>query len=135
MSRPTRYRLRVAIAASLLGAVGLASAAGAMRYVEFNVSLLGRRVLRASQGDRGSEDAATVWRYLRSLPLRSLNGYRIHPDSRYPRTATLQGKICLEGWYSRTVNTDRLRLVRSPADGKWRLAPEEVERPWSPRAR
>jgi hypothetical protein len=99
-----------------------------MRYVELNIWVNRKQVLRTSVGDKGHEDADTVWRYFRTLPLRTMNGYRIKPDPGHPRQATLRGRIYLETRGGTEARVNRLRLVRSPADSKWRVAPEEVER-------
>lgn len=112
-----------------LGGVALLSASGAaaMRYVEFNILLGGRRVLRASMGDSGHEDSDTVRRYLKRLPLRSLDGYAVKPDPGQPLRATLRGKLRIEASGVEEVTLSSLRLVRSSAAAKWRIDPRDID--------
>jgi hypothetical protein len=116
----------LAVGAAVL-TMSAAHQAAAMRYVEFNIKVNNRLVLRASVGDSGHEDEATVWRYLKRLPVRSMNGYRVNPDPGQPLRATLKGKIHLS---SPTEHADltRLRLVRESPQARWKLAPAEVDR-------
>jgi hypothetical protein len=119
----------------LAGAIGaaigcavllLAPSAEAMRYVEFNILQGQRIVLRTSVGDSGHEDAATVWRYLRRLPLRSMNGYAVRPNPGQPLRATLTGKLRIQGNWGEEVTLSRLRLVRADASAKWTIDPQDV---------
>jgi hypothetical protein len=127
MQRNTRTTIWI-VALVVSGVPLLGRQASAMRYVEFNISVDRKAILRASVGDGGNEDEGTVWRYLKRLPLRPLNGYRLRPDPGHPRQATLKGKIHIDSRVGDGVTVSRLRLVRMPADGKWRVAPQEVER-------
>lgn len=124
------HRLVLGSAITLLvsGVLFQSRPAHAMRYVELNIWVNRKPALRTSVGDSGHEDAATVWRYFRRLPLRPMNGYRIKPDPGHPQRATLKGRIYLETRGGTEARVDRLRLIRSPADGQWYVAPAEVER-------
>lgn len=112
----------------LVSGLCLAAPAYAMRYVELNIWLNRKHELLTSVGDSGHEDAETVWRYFKQFPLCAMNGYRIRPDPGHPRQATLRGWIYIETGGGTDARVNRLRLVRSPTSGKWRVAPEEVER-------
>jgi len=134
MQRGVRAKQWTFFALAVAGGLCPGPSAEAMRYVEFNISVDKKLVLRTSVGDSGHEDASTVWRYLKRLPLRTMNGYRVRPDPGRPQQATLKGKVQIVPHVGNVVALDRLRLVRSTEDGKWRLAPEEVERAYRERS-
>lgn len=101
-------------------------AAHAMRYVEFNITLGNRTVLKASTGDKGLEDADTVWRYLGRLPLRIDQSYAVTPDPGKPLRATLKGKIWVSCNQGGQASLGRLRLVRDRPGGNWKIHPEDA---------
>jgi hypothetical protein len=65
----------------------------------------------------------------RVAPQTKAQPFVIKPDADDPLQATLKGKIKVEGRYSYTREVPSLRLVRkSETDNQWQIAPEEVDR-------
>jgi hypothetical protein len=126
MRTPTRSLLAAA-ALSMLVPLCWPAAGWAARYVKFAVYLDKRMVLTASTGDEG-QDADTVWGYLKTLPLKPVDGFVIKPDPRNPLRATLRGTALIFAPYGGAAEVRSLGLVRKSADStEWTVEPRIVE--------
>lgn len=113
---------------AVLAFIGLLpTPAGALRYVQFDVWLNSKRILRASVGDDGHPTDRATWEYLRRLPLRSMNGYAVHPAQPSQQVMTLKGAIVVESGITE-AKVSSLRLVRKNAKAEWQFAPVEIDR-------
>jgi hypothetical protein len=87
--------------------------------------------LTSNSGD-GDENSESVWSTLKTLELRPINRYRLDADDSDPLSVTMKGKLSIHEYYAGHdgghADILELKLVRDAENGRWRIAPEEVER-------
>src|SRR5262245_5697894 len=100
--------------------------AWALRVISISVELDGKVVLSGDWGDSGYASPYLVWRYLRTAPLRPVQGFAVKPDPERPFEAVIRGKIRVKVQYGAEAGASELKLERNNKfeeqwliDSKW----------------
>jgi hypothetical protein len=99
-----------------------------MRVITMSVELDGKLILSATASDNGYAGPYTVWRYLKTRPMKPVTGFTIQPESERPLEAVLRGKLRVKVRYGAEVAASELKLTRRrEGDQEWYLDPTWVE--------
>jgi hypothetical protein len=117
---------------AMILALGLGLVSGgrclAARYVPITIWINGHAVLKGGTNANADAEPDALWRHLQSANLQPIADYRVEPEPRNRRRATLTGRIVLEVSYAGRADVSELKLVRTSDFTTWRVAPDEIER-------
>ena len=100
----------------------------AARYVNYEVSMDGKVVMKTSTWDNGHPDADSVWRGLDGLLFKEVKGFEAQPDADDALRATLKGNVVIQTAYGGRAEVTQLQLVKESEFAPWKIDPAEVER-------
>jgi len=96
------------------------------RVISLSVELNGKQVLWGGSGDDGVPRPYTVWRYLKTTPLKQVEGFPVPTKLKDPSEGFLKGDIVVKVQYGAEARATELRLKSAPGGG-WLIDPQWVE--------
>ena len=99
----------------------------AVRYVNYEVSMDGKVVMKTSTWDNGHPDADSVWRVWMVYCSKKSKALR-RSQMQMTRYATLKGNVVIQTAYGGRAEVTQLQLVKESEFAPWKIDPAEVER-------